>query len=300
MLYYRDKNTIFSRTLRLLEKNRIGLTVAMTLPALLYLIGQAAHKWELSSFNELSHKLFRWEIIMLSFTLATVNWLLRIYKWKSLVEKVRPTGFKEAAFQQMSASAWAFYMPFNAGEFVHKPLMTGQYRRTVKKVGIEQLTQMSATVTGGLAGAAVLFPRYRFILSVAAAALMTTSLLHSAFRRAFVLSLLRYLVFGFMFWWILSYLDGTRDFRLAAWIGVYYLAVSLLPLAPGWDLAVKSGMGIWIMEQAGIPSAVTLTAIAWHWSWNTFLPLIVAQVSIISYSIFGNSTKLMARKIEAQ
>ncbi|NPA42534.1 MAG: hypothetical protein GXO27_00685 [Chlorobi bacterium] len=264
------KITTFPLTARM-RANRLwswGIIVFSSI----YLIRLFRMKAGSIAWAEAAEKFLQWEILAVSALLAGINWLLRIYKWHVLVPGPRRS-FRQSAFEQLTAFSWSFYTPFNAGEFVHKPALHTRPKQALARVGVEQLAQMHATLMAGAIGAALMWASYAPLLyGVAAALFIGGAAYNKIYRRAYILSLLRYGTFALLTAYILGGPGGTDHAELVRRIPLYYLAVSFLPLLPWLDLPVKTGVALWIFGTSATDPAMIAAAMVWLWLWNTFIP----------------------------
>ncbi len=245
------------------------------------------------SFFDFPGRFFSIRILTASIILSTTNWLLRIYKWKTLIKNIQPLSFREAAYQQLVSTGLAVWTPANAGEFVVKPLFFATNRkRLAGKVAIEQITQMIVTVCLGLIGTAGYFFRISPVVLLILA--ITVPLLFFLLRKNFgnipfstlanpeilLLSLGRYAAFSLLFGLLLSTYPGLQlsVMTLAQSIFTYYLLVSILPVIPWLDLGIKGSAAVFVFGKLGIDPGFVLWAVIWMWLWNFFGPALLGQI----------------------
>ncbi len=245
------------------------------------------------SFFDFPVHFFSIRILTASIILSTTNWLLKIYKWQTLIKNIHPVSFREATFQQLISTGLAVWTPANAGEFVVKPLFFATNRkRLAGKVAVEQITQMSITVCLGLIGTAGYFFRISSLIIITFAIIVPLLffLLRKSFRnipfftlanpKILLLSLGRYAAFSLLFGLLLSTYPGLHlpVLTLTQSIFTYYLLVSILPVIPWLDLGIKGSAAVFVFDKLGINPGFVLWAVIWMWLWNFFGPALLGQI----------------------
>ncbi len=257
-----------------------------------YLLVVASGWYLFDTFNDKSNTAGGWEMlayfaslkwILTGWFFGTANWMIRIEKWRFLASKIRKVSYIEAAFQQMSAYAWSFFTPFNSGEFIHKALFFDDKKQAVRRVFIEQVSQMLVTAWAGLA-AGIFYAGFgevsAFVL-ISGAVLMFFS--SETWRKALLYSAVRYVVFGSFLFWVLFQSGMVKaEWNLLIHIPMYFLVISVVPLVPWFDFPVKTSIALWILTPEVPDKRVIFLLMLWLWIWNSFFPALTGQIWLIN------------------
>jgi len=248
--------------------------------SMIYLVWTFSRKQQDIAWSLIFNQFFTGKWIAWSFTLATLNWFLRIYKWKLAVSTIEKISLKTASVQQLTAFAWSVFTPANAGEFLHKPLFFQEKKAVAKAVFHEQLSQMIITLFLGLLALSRLYTHpliFKLFLGFTVLTTIWTIRSRTYFFKLILLSLLRYFSFG-LFLYLGLHQAGMTNIHTAWMIPVYFLVVSFLPLLPWTDIPVKSSVALWIFASQHSGASLILVLIFWLWTWNTFLPALTGQI----------------------
>ncbi len=255
------------------------LGVALGIFSMAYLFHTLGNKFPVHIFHIVKTHFLTPGWIFISLALSLANWLLRIYKWKITLQPLYCISWKDAVFQQLTAFSWSVFTPFNAGEFVHKPLFFSNKKQVMVRVGYEQAGQMAVTVLAGIAALLILSKNLALlpVLIIVLLAVIFSSKQPVYLSHLLFLSFMRYISFAlFLGLGLQKIIPVSHEIWLH--IPLYFLAVSLLPLLPWLDIPVKGALALLIFQANPDAKLMTVALIGWLWLWNTFLPAFAGQV----------------------
>ena len=256
--------------------------------------------------------------VLLFIAMAGLNWLLEIFKWRTLVSALQKIDVRNAAIQCLSALSASLWTPNRIGEYGVKPLYFPKDKR--KKVMVlnlfSNLSQMLATLLFGIPGLLYFVFRYRIdipawkplmvlgivlLLLVAGYAFRKKQLLIRGLTiqkllnflksisleirsRIVLLSILRYLVFSSLFYLLLAFFGITITLSEAApLITAMYITASVLPSFFFTEVAIKGGVAIWLFSGAGDDEIPGLCAAVSIWFLNFVLPAIIGSFFVVKF-----------------
>jgi uncharacterized membrane protein YbhN (UPF0104 family) len=236
-----------------------------------------------------------WFTMPLMICMSVLSWLIESKKWQYLINDFYELRFRESVFQNLTAQAASFITPLRAGEFAMKPIFFSKSLRknVVSRTLAGNVSQMLITTLIGLI--TVLF-YLKINLEKASAFLLTFTgvlLCFLAFtislwvikkwdnegmkwqkwRNTVLFSLLRYLVFAsnwLFILWLLDYPSSTLT--IIRNIGVFYLAVSVIPVFQLFDIAIKWTVAAYVFEGSLFNAEVILFATTLIWLTNSIVP----------------------------
>lgn len=236
-----------------------------------------------------------WFTMPLMICMSVLSWLIESKKWQYLINDFYELRFRESVFQNLTAQAASFITPLRAGEFAMKPIFFSKSLRknVVSRTLAGNVSQMLITTLIGLI--TVLF-YLKINLEKASAFLLTFTgvlLCFLAFtislwvikkwdnegmkwqkwRNTVLFSLLRYLVFAsnwLFILWLLDYPSSTLT--IIRNIGVFYLAVSVIPVFQLFDIAIKWTVAAYVFEGSLFNAEVILFATTIIWLTNSIVP----------------------------
>tara|TARA_R100000935_G_scaffold27288_2_gene47469 strand:- start:46896 stop:47846 length:951 start_codon:yes stop_codon:yes gene_type:complete len=252
--------------------------------------------------------------------LATLNWLLEIYKWNVSVSTWFPLTFKEAAKQTLGSLTASLITPNRIGEYGAKAMYFPPKNR--KKIVflnfVHSSSQMLVTLFFGIpalllyvirTGDTINLSLWRILLGTGILLLlvavaysyrkrpfgfkgMTLSTLWKKFRQISIkrktgivgLSMLRYMVFSTLFYSILRF-SGTDIHPEILLITIFtmYLLVSVIPSFFVLDVVIRGGVGVWLFSFLGVPEIVVLSTVFMMWILNTVLPAILGSYFVLTF-----------------
>jgi len=258
--------------------------------------------------------------LLLFVCMALLNWFFEILKWRLLVSNLQKISLKVAAQQSLAAHCVSIITPNKIGEFGAKASFFPSYKR--KRILLLTLTgnmaQLFATLLFGIIGILLLNPTVKnsiqdlfsktqqwIIISV----VLTVLLFVIAFYKkewfikglslekvaqyilslpvqlklgALGYSLLRYLLFSFLFYGIYSFLGGTTAlWSTLAIIYTTYLLSSIIPVFNVVDVIIKGSVAVWLFQFLGSNEWIVLATAFIMWMLNIALPAIIGGLILL-------------------
>lgn len=252
----------------------------------------------------LTQPLFPGIILLLSF----LNWFFEIFKWKALVETIKPFSLAESTRQVLTAQSLALFTPFKIGEYGAKTMFFEHF--LIKKVlflnFLGNFSQLLATLFLGSFGlfyfVKISFPDYLPLFwGIAAVVLMSVLVQRkypffiqkrfskkisrflkniSAKRKVQIVgwAFLRYIAFSLQFYLLLNILYPAPLWETLLLIFTYYLISSALPVMQLLDLAVKGSVALLVFSP--IPPLIILFVTLVMWLLNAVLPALMGLVTL--------------------
>jgi uncharacterized membrane protein YbhN (UPF0104 family) len=273
-----------------------------------------------SAFSKtiLKNNVFSVKNLFVLSALSTCNWVLEILKWKYFVKPIKTITFKTAALQSLSALAISLLTPNRVGEYGVKALyFESRYRRKIMLITfLSNVLQLFVTLVIGSIGLYFFTTNYSFklvfsreklllFLSVLLVLICIVLVLFKAFKGVssffkrtyyalsvfkrkqlvfgFLLSLSRYVVFSFQFYYLLtvfklplSYLEGMSI------IASVYLIASFIPAISVLDVVVKGGVAVYLFSFVNADAFVVLSITSLMWLLNFMLPACIGCAHLVS------------------
>ncbi|WP_304142686.1 lysylphosphatidylglycerol synthase domain-containing protein [Mesoflavibacter zeaxanthinifaciens] len=266
------------------------------------------------------NKLFLTKNIIFLVFLSSFNWFLEILKWRFLISKIKTISFLEATEQSLGALTASIFTPNRIGEYGAKAIYFEKPQR--KKVLllnlVSNMLQMSGTVILGVIGFIFLYKNYEVDIDyrfIKALILLTLIALFAVFGLkqnrfnikgfsfekvinyiknlglkylgiGFLLSVLRYAVFSFQFYFILT-LFGVQLNYVEAMILItsMYLLASIIPTISIFDVVIKGSVALYVFGLAGINQLPILSCILLMWLLNFALPSVFGSYYVLNFNV---------------
>ena len=281
-----------------------------------------------SSFSELLAKntIFSLKNGVILIFLSFFNWFLEIVKWQQLVTPIKNIGFKNALEQTLGALTASLFTPNRIGEYGAKAMYyTKDYRKRILLINlIGNLLQMGITVLFGCIGIYFFIKEFQVVLNVSNVlkiliiGLIVVSILIffirktkvtikgfsfekiSAFIKNYpmkimaygvVLSLLRYLIFSFQFYFLLL-LFGIEITYLHAImvIASMYLLASIIPSIFIFDVVVKGSVAVYLFGFMGVNAVTILSIVTLMWLFNFVIPSVFGSYFVLKFNLPKTNT----------
>ena len=266
------------------------------------------------------NKLFSTKNIIFLVFLSSFNWSLEIIKWRFLISKIKKISFLEATEQSLGALTASIFTPNRIGEYGAKAIYFEKSQR--KKVLllnlVSNMLQMSVTVILGVIGFIFLYKNYEVDIDyrfIRALILLTLIALFAVFGLkqnrfnikgfsfekvinyiknlgvkylgvGFLLSVLRYAVFSFQFYFILT-LFGVQLNYVEAMILItsMYLLASIIPTISIFDVVIKGSVALYVFGLADINQLPILSCILLMWLLNFALPSVFGSYYVLNFNV---------------
>lgn len=266
------------------------------------------------------NELFSTKNIIILLVLSVFNWFLEITKWRFLISNIKRITFLEATEQSLGALTASIFTPNRIGEYGAKAIYFAKTHR--KKVLlltlISNMLQMSVTVIFGSIGLFFLYSNfeinisYRILRGIAILAFITLfgviGIKQNRFKiKGFslekvidyiknlgvhylgfglLLSVLRYAVFSFQFYFILSLLGvDLHYFDAMILITSMYLLASIIPSISLFDVVIKGSVALYIFGLAGINQLPILSCVLLMWLLNFALPSVFGSYYVLNFNV---------------
>tara|TARA_R110000868_G_scaffold89492_3_gene249113 strand:+ start:20575 stop:21549 length:975 start_codon:yes stop_codon:yes gene_type:complete len=251
--------------------------------------------------------------------LTFFNWFFEILKWRKLVSSVKQVTFKNAIEQCLGSLTVSLFTPNRIGEYGAKAIyfVSSQRKRIMLINLISNLLQMGVTIILGLIGL-IVFTQWHTInidlnkllmfllisalliglisiiikkhnLKIGGGSIQKTIQFFKHFPKknlvvAALLSLLRYLIFSFQFYYVLT-LFGIDINYLDAMMVItsMYLLASIIPSIFIFDVVIKGGIAVYLFSIIGIDELVTLSVVTLMWILNFVLPSILGSYYVLRF-----------------
>ena len=259
--------------------------------------------------------------ILFLLILTIFNWFFEIIKWKLLVRSIKKISFKNAMEQSLGALTASLFTPNRIGEYGAKAIYFQPSER--KKVMllnlVSNMMQMSVTLILGIAG--LLLMQLKFDLNinlykglqlllilVLIGVIVVIGIQKNKFRikgfsidrlkgflnqlsrsilvTSFGLSFLRYLIFSFQFFALLTLFDVQLTyFNAMIVISSMYVISSIVPSIFIFDVVIKGSVAVYLFSIVGVNEFTILSIIMVMWLLNFVLPSIFGSFYVLNFNL---------------
>ncbi len=259
-------------------------------------------------------------MVVLSFLgLTLANWFFEILKWKTVIGFIQSIPLRTAMKQSLYALTVSMATPNRVGDYGAKALFYEPKDR--KKVLFlnfySNSIQMMVTLFFGIFGlfyivqqfgiafsytklavgiSIVLFlliMGYRFKerqliingLTISKVIDKIASLPRALKLKTTIFSLIRYMIFSFLFYRVLIFYGASITFFDAIpVIFAMYLLVSIVPTFFIFDVVVRGGAAIWLFSFMGIQEVIVISTVLTMWLLNFVIPSVIGSYFMFSYT----------------
>lgn len=264
----------------------------------------------LINFDVFSTKNLLFLLIFTSF-----NWFFEITKWQLLVEKIHAISWSTSSIQTLSSSTLAMITPIRTGEYGVKILYYPKALR--KEVALAafagNLYQLLISLGLGVWGIIHLINYFEktfistvlIIFLVGLLALVAVFLLKKNIpflqkwfpkfltkfnfiyekqnRKAFLMSLVRYLIFSHQFYFLITLFEIDMGYIDAmACITSMYALTSVVPILPVFDFLLKGSVSILIFSFFNIDPMLIITITTLMWVLNFAIPALIGSYFVLN------------------
>ena len=258
--------------------------------------------------------------ILILIGLSFSNWFFEISKWKSLATSIQKVSFFEALQQSLGALTASLFTPNRIGEYGAKAIYykKGNRRKIMLLNLIGNGAQMLTTTLFGIIGLVYFLSHYEVNLEVYRLRKLVYVL---AFLIAFIIfgsrytgkkiqgfyidrilnflkelpfsvhftnmafSILRYLIFSFQFYFLLSVFDVEIDYFTAmALISSMYFIASVVPSISFFDWLIKGSVAVWVFSFYPVNELIIVTITLVMWSLNFAIPAIFGSYFVLNFT----------------
>jgi uncharacterized membrane protein YbhN (UPF0104 family) len=277
--------------------------------------------FEYSVFIEFlnENKVFTLNSIISLLFLSCFNWFLEILKWRKLVSVSQKITFKIALEQSLGSLTASLFTPNRIGEYGAKAIyFKNEYRKRIMLINLlSNLLQMSVTVILGGIGLYFFVSEYQISLNTSKILLISIITIlfivlavvvigKTRFRikrfslekmkgfiinypkriiiQGFCLSLLRYLIFSFQFYYLLTIFQiETSYLHSMMVITTMYLLASIIPSIFIFDVVVKGSVAVYLFTFIGVSAITVLCIVTLMWIFNFVLPSILGSYHVLNF-----------------
>ena len=290
-----------------------------------YYIYNRLLKNESLDFNEFSRFLsknesFSVKNIIFLLVLSTFNWFFEILKWQKLVSSIKKISFKDAMQQSLGGLTASLITPNRIGDYGAKAIYFDKplRKRIVLLNLLGNMSQMAVTTIIGCVGLIVFQSRYNievdsyklsrfFIIIIVMIVFATLGLKQSRFKikgfsidrvlqfikklstkihiQNFGLSLIRYAIFSFQFYFLLSLFNTNLDYKTTmVAISSMYLLASIVPSLVIFDVVIKTSAAVFLFDYLGVDAFTILSITTLMWLLNFILPSLIGSYYVLTFN----------------
>ncbi len=253
--------------------------------------------------------------------LTFFNWFFEILKWKILVSTIKKITFFEALEQSLGGLTASLITPNRIGDYGAKAIyFAKQYRKRIVLLNLMGNTsQMAVTTILGLIGFMMFYSIYdmelnikkvsRFVIIIGILGVFTVfGLQQSRFKiKGFSiervidfiknlpqkihtynlgLSLIRYAIFSFQFYFLLQIFSVDIAYKTAMIIiSSMYLLASIVPSLAVFDVLIKTSAAVYLFSYAGVDELTILSISTLMWLLNFILPSIFGSYFVLNFKL---------------
>ena len=256
--------------------------------------------------------------LTLFFSLAMINWVLEILKWKTLVSEIQALSFLTAMKQSLASLTVSLATPNRIGEYGAKAYFFEKDKR--KHILLlnffSNAIQMGITLFFGIIGIGIVFQQYELPFSsskVSIGLLLIAILLILGIRykkqqlvfkgltisnvilkfnnlsfqikfKAILFSVFRYITFSILFYSLIHFFNAEIPIlQFIPLLFSMYLITSIVPTIFIFDVVVKGGAAVWLFSLAGIPEIPVLSTVLSMWMLNFVFPSVIGGFYLFTY-----------------
>lgn len=254
--------------------------------------------------------------------LAVANWFFEVLKWKTLVSELQNISFLTSLKQSLSSLTISLATPNRIGEYGAKAyFFKKEFRKQILLQNFfHNAIQMVVTTLFGLVGLFIVLQKYEsfisskikadnwvfgifiFIILVFVGFIfrkqkiifngLTLSNIYIKWKqipfhikgKVFAFSVIRYLIFCFLFYWLLLFF-GVEIFMVQAFplIFTMYLLVSIVPTIFIFDVVIRGGVSVGLFSLVGVAELPVLSVVLSMWILNFVFPSLIGSYYLFTY-----------------
>lgn len=256
-------------------------------------------------------------IVFLLF-LTIFNWFFEILKWRILVSTIKNISFYDALKQSLAALTTSLFTPNRIGDYAVK---AAYYKKSLRKRILllnllSNMAQMTITVALGCIGFIIFIRKYnvdisyvratRFIIIITVLGFFTlfgvsqkkykirgfdlskilsfiTDLPTQIHLKNVGFSLIRYLIFSFQFFFLLT-IFGIDVYYTNAMLIItsMYLLASVIPTLTIFDVVIKGSVALYLFNIVGVNDLTVLSIITLMWLLNFVIPALLGSFFVLN------------------
>ncbi len=259
--------------------------------------------------------------ILFLIILSLFNWFFEIVKWKYLVTTIKRISFRDALEQSLGGLTASLITPNRIGDYGAKAIYYAkQYRKRIVLLNLlGNMAQMTITTIFGIVGLFIFINRYQIdvnyyritrfaFLFILMSVFAIFGIKHKrfnikgysinriidyikqiAFKVHFTnlsLSLIRYLIFSFQFYYLLTIFGVDVVYHKAMiLITSMYLLASIVPSISLFDVVVKGSVAVFLFGHVEVNELTVLSIITIMWLLNFAIPSIFGSYFVLNFKL---------------
>ncbi|MDO9038055.1 MAG: lysylphosphatidylglycerol synthase domain-containing protein [Lutibacter sp.] len=301
------------------------IKLAIVIGALYFLFRQLANN-ELLLVSQLKQQLSvlfskNYWLLLLLLLFTDINWILEIFKWKTLASFEKKITFFDAYIQCFASLTASVITPNRIGEYGAKALyFESKLRKKIMALNLMgNLSQLTVTIFFGIFGIFFLISNFEiglftfntsnFILFLNILLILylignnfgitkkLTALTRKIFRylkelpliihlKTMAYSLLRYLVFSHQFYFLLRLFEVETDyFTLINLIFCTYFLASVIPSLAILDWAIKGSVAVVVFGFIGLNPLTIVAVTTFMWLLNFAIPALLGSIFVLNFKM---------------
>jgi hypothetical protein len=268
-----------------------------------------------------ANKTFSVKNIIFLVLLSVFNWFFEILKWKTLVKTIKKISFKEALEQSLGGLTASLITPNRIGDYGAKAIYYSKpYRKRIVLLNLlGNISQMTMTTIFGIIGLVVFINRYQIEIDYfKLTKFVTLIILIGAFAffgakqnkfniKGFSLykvvefikemplqvhlfnlslALIRYLIFSFQFYYLLTIFGVEVDyFKAMVVITSMYLLASIIPSITIFDVVVKGSVAVFLFGFVQVNELTILSITTIMWLLNFAIPSVFGSYFVLNFKL---------------
>ena len=253
--------------------------------------------------------------------LSLFNWFFEIIKWQYLVKTIKQISFRSALEQSLGGLTASLITPNRIGDYGAKAIYFSKQLRTkvVLLNLLGNMAQMTITTLFGVVGVIIFVNRYDIDINYyKVAKFVSLLLLISLFAvlgikqkrfkikgfsftqvidfikslsfdtrfRNLLLSLVRYLIFSFQFYYLLTMFGVDVEYTKAmVVITSMYLLASIVPSISIFDVVVKGSIAVFLFGYVEVNELTILSIITLMWLLNYVVPSVFGSYFVLNFKL---------------
>lgn len=253
--------------------------------------------------------------------LSFFNWFFEIIKWQFLVATVKKISFRDALEQSLGGLTASLITPNRIGDYGAKAAYYAKpFRKRIVLLNLlGNVAQMTITTILGIIGLIVFVNRYqievdyyrvtRFVIILLLVGIFAAfGIRHNRFSikgysihrilqhiksmplithtSNLLLSLVRYLIFSFQFYYLLTMFGVEVDYTKAmVLITSMYLLASIVPSISIFDVVIKGSIAVFLFGYVQVNELTILSIITLMWLLNFAIPSLFGSYFILNFKL---------------
>jgi len=254
-----------------------------------------------------------WAIVLL-FLFTDVNWLLEMFKWKTLVSVEKKITFFEAYEQSLASLTTAIITPNRVGEYGAKALYfkNGKRKKIVLLNLLGNISQLAVTVFFGIIGMVFFLTNFNieipyltfqnllitlfifvilFLLIkkfkssyITKVTLFLKKIPKSIYGKVIGFSFLRYVIFTHQFYFSLRMFGIETDYLvLLNLLFCMYFIASFIPSLTIFDWAIKGSVAVYLFSFIGLNELTIIAITTIMWILNFGFPALLGSIFVLNF-----------------